>query len=383
MRPAIVLLALALFLANASARTWHVTPGGTGEAPTIQAAIDSSADGDVVLLADGTYVGDGNRDIDPLGKAVTVSSEAGDPSRCILDCEGNGTDPHRGFFIHRGEPAACTIVGITIRGGWAPFDGPLGFSVGGAVRICSTSAPTIRDCAFAENHAERGGGGLRCGYESNPLVVDCVFTGNSATFSGGGLNCYWNSSPAILRCTFLDNSAVYGGGVYCGSGSSPTFTEVLFQGNHGSEGGGMDCNSTAPLLTACTFYGNNGTGITSINGASVSLETSVLVGNTGGGVGCAVNGVASLLCCDLYGNPGGDWAGCIADQNGVNGNFSADPLFCDATIGDFTLQSDSPCLPGNHPNGADCGRIGAFGEGCGGSTSVIPTSWGSIKSRFR
>ena len=38
---------------------------------------------------------------------------------------------------------------------------------------------------------------------------------------------------------------------------------------------------------------------------------------------------------------------------------SADLLFCDAENGDYTLDACSPCLPGNHPDGVDCGLIGA------------------------
>ena len=42
------------------------------------------------------------------------------------------------------------------------------------------------------------------------------------------------------------------------------------------------------------------------------------------------------------------------------GNIDADPLFCDADNGDFTLASDSPVL-GIGQDGAD---MGAFGVGC-------------------
>ena len=51
-----------------------VQPGGGGEYPTIQAAINAATDGEVVELADGTYIGPGNRDLDFLGKGITVRS---------------------------------------------------------------------------------------------------------------------------------------------------------------------------------------------------------------------------------------------------------------------------------------------------------------------
>ena len=31
-------------------------------------------------------------------------------------------------------------------------------------------------------------------------------------------------------------------------------------------------------------------------------------------------------------------------------------------------MANSPCLPGNHPDGYDCGLIGALGEGCAASS---------------
>ena len=52
-----VAIALIVFLSTAGqARTWRVNQDGTGDAPTIQAAVDSSVAMDTILVAPGTYV---------------------------------------------------------------------------------------------------------------------------------------------------------------------------------------------------------------------------------------------------------------------------------------------------------------------------------------
>ncbi len=87
-----------------------------------------------------------------------------------------------------------------------------------------------------------------------------------------------------------------------------------------------------------------------------------------------------LTCCDLFGNEGGDWTGRIADQYGINGNISADPLLCDPKAGDLTLREDSPCAPFSPPN-PECGLIGACPVGCA-PTPAVETTWGAIKALF-
>ena len=68
-------------------------------------------------------------------------------------------------------------------------------------------------------------------------------------------------------------------------------------------------------------------------------------------------------------------------QLGIQGNFSADPLFCNAGAGDYTLAEASPCAPENSP--AECGLIGAFPVACvnpiGVAVEAAPTITGRLQ----
>ena len=55
--------------------TYIVKPDGSGDYPDIQAAVRATSDGDTVLLASGTFIGPGNRDVDYLGKQITIRSQ--------------------------------------------------------------------------------------------------------------------------------------------------------------------------------------------------------------------------------------------------------------------------------------------------------------------
>lgn len=97
--------------------TWNglcaVWDGGTcGPKATIQAGIDTAIDGDTVLVADGTYTGDGNKNLDFTSKLITLCSEHG-PVNCIIDCEGSG----RGFSFDDGETSTSVLDGFTITNG--------------------------------------------------------------------------------------------------------------------------------------------------------------------------------------------------------------------------------------------------------------------------
>ncbi len=153
-----------------------------------------------------------------------------------------------------------------------------------------------------------------------------------------------------------------------------------------SDGGGLALQNCEPSsVSFCTFYKNQaaaGGGIALLSDTDLMVNNTIIANSISGGA-AALHETTSMIfsCSDLFGNNGGNWVGPLADQEGVNGNFRLNPLFCAPLSLDLLLEGTSPCAPGNHPDGVSCGQIGAHPVGCGG-VPVRERSWGAIKSMF-
>jgi predicted outer membrane repeat protein len=141
-------------------------------------------------------------------------------------------------------------------------------------------------------------------------------------------------------------------------------------------------------VTNCTFSGNSagdgGGGIWCEYESWPRLQNTIIAFSTQGeAVYCDETSSPALTCCDIFGNASGDWVGCIAGQYGMNGNFSADPLFCGEMNypGDpYRLDIASPCAVRN----SACGElIGARPAGCSEGVSTERTTWGRVKAMYR
>ncbi|MCK4305349.1 MAG: right-handed parallel beta-helix repeat-containing protein [Candidatus Eisenbacteria sp.] len=328
---------------------WHpvgavivVRPDGTGDYPTIQAAIDGADDNSIIELTNGIFAGLGNRDLDCNGKVLWIRSAADDPDSCLINCDGTASDPHRGFRFHSGEGSETVLQGLTFFDGYGESDG------GGAIEWIGGVEPLIVNCRFANNLAA-GGGAIYC-EGASPTFEDCVFESNWAATYGGALQLRNGSNVTLTRVTFDFNEAEdLGGAILAAGGSMVTLNNCTLHESVADQGGGIYVDS---------------------NASHAELKNTI-VGFSGGGGAAFVEagGGAHFECCDLYGNVGGDWVGAIAGQYGVEGNIAEDPGYCGAAGGDFTLEDTSPCAPYSPPNPA-CDQIGAWPVGCTGSSAI-------------
>ncbi len=376
----LALLTLVLTLASAAQAqtTWYVdddAPGdpgpgdpsvsdpledGSAEHPfdAIFEAIFVTADGDTVLALDGRYTGTLNKNLSPMGKAITVRSQNG-PDNCIIDCEYDG----RGFHIASGETADSIIDGFTITNGFAGLDG------GGI--YCRSASPTIANCAILANTATFRGAGVFCDLAS-PSILRCTISGNMSESGGGGIGLYRSSSPAITGCTITDNRALgsVGGGLLCGPDCDPAMIGCTLSGNSAHGGGGVYCASDGAQIVSCTITGNvatfSGGGIYCFR-RSPTIANCTFSANeahySGGAICCWQGAEPTIVNCILWGDhaEGSDpeiygWSGLPVTYSDVQGgwpgegNIDADPLFAAPDTGDYHLAVGSPCIDAGAPD---------------------------------
>lgn len=318
-------------VAEGPVATLHVNPADTNAFATIQAALDAATDYDIIDVADGTYTGTGNRNIEFPVVPVLLRSTNG-ASACVVDCESSG----RGFLFDDGQGPNSILSGFTVRNGST--------NAGAGIR-CEEASPTIQHSTLVGNTASYDGGGIDL-IESSAVIEHCLIISNTATEHGGGGLSFWASTdPVIRNCIIVSNSAVYGGGIYAygivqlttdtfSSASSPLFRNCLIQENSAATNGG---------------------GILATPGAEVLLESCTVVDNLAGLVGGGLHEDGGTnKNCIVYNNSNENGyhygfgtyyhSSCTTPITNLNGtaNIATDPAFVGG--GDYRLTISSPCV---------------------------------------
>lgn len=242
-----------LFAGRACSATLQVP----SEYSSIQAAIDSATDGDVVLVSPGVYT----ENIHFTGLGITVASVAG-PDETVIEAAVADSV----VVFDQWETRATVLDGFTVRGGTGRClnTGNENGIIGGGVLIWQSS-PTIMNCVITGNITEAegcltwgfGAGVAVVGYQVAPLIE-----GNTIEFNvvsgdvahGGGVYVGRDTQPEIRgnligrNATDLASNEPFGGGIYCFSDSEATISNNVIERNVAARGGGVSAFNCRGLI---------------------------------------------------------------------------------------------------------------------------------------
>ena len=370
---------------------WHVDTTGsdsTGDGSTtnpfatIQKGIDSSSDGDTVLVAAGTYV----ENINYNGKNIMVGSlylttqDTSYISSTIIDSDSSGSI----VVFESFEDSTAVLNGFT-------FQNIIFYSGEGSQAIINIneSSPKIINNRFDNFYLFQGGESAVIYCEnSNSLIMNNVFTngslGNGYVLGGFILS---KNSNVTIRNNRIENG-------YVGFAEPSGFivsvnSENIIESNiiiNPSMGYCVICAAISILDGSNCIIRNNfifqaygdGYGAVVASQSQYVSHNNTFVSNSRGYANLSSDGIVSndiiygssnAVYIDTnsniqvsYSDIEGGWEG--------EGNIDADPLFCNQDGGDYTLAENSPCIG----TGEDGANMGAYGIGCG-SYNFSPTEF--------
>ncbi len=188
---------------------------------SIRAAIDGAIDGDIIIVAPGTYIESFGFD----GKAITLKStyetDTMATATTIIDAQQQGPI----MIFRSGEDRNTVFEGFTVMNGHEETYETTDRRVspyGGAITITGAS-PTIRNNIFKANSSYNGGAiNVSAG---NPLIYNNTFDSNEAVYGGAiflkaenyyteGRNTAEKETATIYGNTIKNNTADKGAGIY-------------------------------------------------------------------------------------------------------------------------------------------------------------------------
>lgn len=274
----------------------------------IQSGITAATDGDLVLVADGTYTGTSNKNLDFGGRLIALKSyDLYGSGVCTIDCEDSGSA--FGFFT--GETNEAVVDGFRV------FDAA---EIGGAGFLCNGASPTVVNCTIVSCRSETGAG-FYITTNSHPVIGNCVITGNSANVDGAAVWLTDNSTVTLEGCTITNNNANgRGGGIYAHQTTGMTITNTVIDDNScGSMGGGIFTNYCPATITNSSISDNSA----GSNAGGMYFFTSTITmtdchvdrnhaGNNGGGI-YGDDSITSLYMtnCTVNDNTASGWGGGI------------------------------------------------------------------------
>ena len=232
-----------------SGPVWHVSTTGSDsmgdgseENPfgSIQIGLDSSNEGDTVLVESGTYI---ENIIWPEKNGIQLIGSG--EENCVIDGDSTGRVITIYDSLNVNIDTTTHITGFTIQNGVSDLENIT--EKPGAGIYCVNASPMLTDCTIKENYAFGNGGGIALLDSSDMIITNVKIHQNMA------IGRHWPPGPG-------SNYLGQGGGVFIVD-SDPIFTNVEIMDNiAGNDGGGVYILHSSPAFTNFTISGNSGYG---------------------------------------------------------------------------------------------------------------------------
>lgn len=180
---------------------------GTGMYATIQDALVGVPAAAGIALADGTYQGAGNVNLDFLGKEIDLHARS--IQGATIDATSWDGLNRRAIWLHNAEPVGTTIRDIVIRNGATRWSSPMMHpGTGGGLLVSDGASVALVNVSFSDNTADQGGAVGMVDSAGEVTIDRGDFTGHmdpsvvyaasgSLTLSNVSFS-YWNSGSVAL-----------------------------------------------------------------------------------------------------------------------------------------------------------------------------------------
>lgn len=267
--------------------------------------------------------GDFNDDdvVSGSGATLSITNNTENVYNVVLSVNDTNTTILDGFTIKGGRAttfSTSTIEGVTVQ-----------HSRGGGINLV-TSSLTINNLIITGNYASSGGGISGFSGDAFPTINNTLFSKNRSNGAGGGVNLH-NTYITMNNVIFNGNKAQRGGGLaifgtLVGASfdnrvhNATFYNNVAVSSTYG--GGGIYLYSSDVIVENSIFFNNFNGGSANVAGADIEGES-------------ATTDIATVTYSMLQENSLFTGTGVISNQ---------DPLFTDASNGDFSLQIGSPAI---------------------------------------
>ncbi|HEX5133041.1 MAG TPA: right-handed parallel beta-helix repeat-containing protein, partial [Candidatus Krumholzibacteria bacterium] len=238
-----------LFVGTAPARTWYVAADGSGDAPTIDAAVDSSSAGDVILVGPGTHDVGSDAGGVFLKVGTSLISEAGPVVTIVQPATGIGQSDVLKV------PDACVITGFTIRRAWLATIYAYGNNVeisGNIIEISGGGLGIRVDRVASVHHNVIYGGGDAIVVEFSEGITEInnnIILGRVSK-CGGTVLVYCNDVTTASSCVSYGQTNFNLDPIFCGIGNYYlNAASPCAPGNHPN--GFDNCGLIGPLPVGC------------------------------------------------------------------------------------------------------------------------------------